>query len=448
MLAASALLVAACSDGVASAPDPTGSPTGRPATAAPAPPVQPTTTGLPPAPPVPDGPLADATVAALDRLTTRTDPRDDDLATIRATGDPRVAWPLVDVLRFEGPSPLGEEIEAALGDLLGWSPPPGTIPWVAVSDALLVWDVPAPPGYLDWKAAAHRSFDARWDPFFDPQGDLDWRKVTWGGVPYDGITSIDGPAVETVDEVRWLSADDVVFAVEVEGEARAYPRRILEVHEMVNDTVGGTRLAIPYCTLCGTAVAYRTGGVAEVDGGTLTLATSGLLLRSNKLMFDRGTESLFDQFAGVAVTGPLRGLELERVLLTTTTWREWADANPGGTVIRRPLEPSAVGDPYDGTFLAGRPNQPIFPVGEVDDRLLPHELVLGVVGPEGPVAFVADEARDRLRAGEAVEEAGVVLTLVDGGLVARGGDGAALLGQEAFWFAWEQRQPDTALWAP
>ena len=118
------------------------------------------------------------------------------------------------------------------------------------------------------------------------------------------------------------------------GEFRAYPRRIMEVREMVNDTLGGRDLGIPYCTLCGAAQAYFTDQLpAGVERPVLR--TSGLLIRSNKVMYDVNTFSVFDTFLGKAVTGPLRdrGVQLKQASVVTTDWGTWKRTHPKTTVL-------------------------------------------------------------------------------------------------------------------
>ena len=132
-----------------------------------------------------------------------------------------------------------------------------------------------------------------WDELF-VEGDIDWRLVSWGGVLIDNraydktddgcncIPAADNPAVSSAEDAAWLTDNDIVFGIEINGEARAYPRQIMEVREMVNDTLGGRDLGIPYCTLCGAAQAFYTD---ELPSGIErpVLRTSGLLSRSNKL---------------------------------------------------------------------------------------------------------------------------------------------------------------------
>jgi hypothetical protein len=239
-----------------------------------------------------------------------------------------------------------------------------------------------------------------------------------------------------------------VFGVVVRGEARAYPRRTLEVRELVNDTLGGRAVAVPYCTLCGSAQAYLTdlsGQSGGQAGGRIVLRTSGLLSRSNKVSFDLATMSLFDTFRGRAVTGPLaeRRVVLEPLTVVTTTFGEWRRSYPNGTVL---AEATALGLDHD--FRSGRDaGGPIFPVGDVDPRLPASADVFGVVTAAGrPLAFEVTSAHAALRTGAEVALEGVRLTLVGGGLVAHDSADDVLPGHSAFWFAWSQFHAGTGLW--
>ena len=165
-------------------------------------------------------------------------------------------------------------------------------------------------------------------------------------------------------------------------------------------------------------------------------------------MYDAGTESLIDQFLGVAVSGPLRELnvELTRLPVTTTSWGQWKTAHPDTTVIARG---AGTGLTYTGNFLGERDaDGPIFPIGAPDERLPVHEPVFGVETPEGlAVAFRVSVAVDELDAGQPVAAGGVEVELDAGGLAARVAEGGPLLpGHQAFWFAWSQFRPDTLLW--
>jgi hypothetical protein len=357
-----------------------------------------------------------------------------DLDVIAGSRDRRVAWPLVDLLRFHQQGDRAPDLVAALEQLTGQRVGDD---WVAFTDLLLADDVPAPPSYLGWKRTIFLAVDDSWQPFFDADADLDWREVTWGGVFRDGIPALEDPPAVPAAAGGWLPDDDIVFGVVAGGESRAYPRRVLEVHEIVNDELGGARMSLPYCTLCGAPIAYATD---------LRMRTSGLLQRSNKLMYDEASESLFDQFRGVAVAGSRRGLELEMLPLTVTTWGAWREVHPETSILSAD---AGTGRVYEAEPLGDRDAAgPVFPVGERDERLPAQERVLGVTSPRGqPVAFPVERAREALRAGEEVRLAGVELRLDAGGLAARPADGGPdLPAHEAFWFAWSQFHPGTLLW--
>jgi len=235
-----------------------------------------------------------------------------------------------------------------------------------------------------------------------------------------------------------------VFGVEVNGEYRAYPRQIMEVREMVNDTLGGRDLGIPYCTLCGAAQAYFTDRMPSGVKRPI-LRTSGLLSRSNKVMYDLNTYSVFDTFLGHAVTGPLadKNIRLKQANVVTTDWGTWKEAHPETTVL---IEALALG--RDPDFRNGRDaNGPIFPIGDVDPRLPVHEDVIGVITSSGqPVAFQRSAALVALRNGSSIAVGNVRLELDAGGIKAVDVNGSDVGSHQAFWFAWSQFHPETRLW--
>ncbi|MEE9589886.1 MAG: DUF3179 domain-containing protein, partial [Hyphomicrobiaceae bacterium] len=148
-------------------------------------------------------------------------------------------------------------------------------------------------------------------------------EITWGGVPVDGIPSLDDPELIPAAGASYLLNDDLVFGVEINGDVRAYPLRIMGWHEMFNDTIGGVPVALAYCTLCGSGILFET----KVSGRAkpFVFGSSGLLYRSNKLMFDRQTDSLWNQFTGKPISGPLRdsGIELKIRPVVITSWANW-----------------------------------------------------------------------------------------------------------------------------
>ncbi|MEM0976025.1 MAG: DUF3179 domain-containing (seleno)protein [Pseudomonadota bacterium] len=415
--------------------------------------------GTPPT--VPQGPLSDDLRAALQTALIDTmvegewDPsKEDILLQIGASGDPRVAWVISDILRFTRSYELNIWFSRTAAELLGIETP-GENFWGVITDHLIAWDIPAPPGYLDMKRTMFTAVLPGMEDIF-VEGDIDWRLVSWGGVliddrpmvasdqPCNCIPAADNPDVLTAAEATWLSDDDVVFGIVVNGEARAYPRQIMEVREMVNDTLGGRDLGIPYCTLCGAAQAFYTDNLPKGVKRPV-LRTSGLLSRSNKVMYDLRTRSVFDTFLGTALTGPLaeKGITLEQASVITSTWGAWKEAYPNTTVLE---ERYALGRNPD--FRNGRDaNGPIFPVGDVDPRLSVHEDVIGVITASGtPVAFQQTAAMIALRRGEDITFENVRLILDGGGIKAIATDGSDIGSHQAFWFAWSQFYPGTELW--
>jgi hypothetical protein len=157
-------------------------------------------------------------------------------------------------------------------------------------------------------------------------------EIQWGGVLVDGIPALDEPNMLAAAEADYLAPEDVVFGLAINGEARAYPLRILDWHEMANDVVGGVPVSLAYCTLCGAAVAYD--GRAS-DGTTYDFGSSGFLFRSNKLMYDRQTRTLWNQLTGEPVLGPLAGEDVQLPLLPVvlSTWADWQAQHPETLVV-------------------------------------------------------------------------------------------------------------------
>ena len=151
-------------------------------------------------------------------------------------------------------------------------------------------------------------------------------------VRVDGIPPLESPRFVTPEQaVGWIGLSDLVIGVEINGDARAYPRRIIDWHEMVNDTVGGVPVSLAYCTLCGSAILYD----GRVGDEVYRFGTSGLLYRSNKLMYDRATNTLWEQYTGVPVWGELvgSGIQLNFLPVVHTTYETWLEAHPDTLVL-------------------------------------------------------------------------------------------------------------------
>lgn len=425
--------------------------------------------GFPVPPAVTEGPLDPAVSAAIERYVTTLIAGNLDEAAldiIAASEDARLGWIVSDLLRFLQGSSLEAPLLAAFGRLTGTDVAADRTfalsPWGRVTDVLMAWDTPAPPGYREIKSIIFTSIEPSWEPFFaDADAEIDWRHVSWGGVFIDGralgdvelcergcIPALDDPPLTSAAEGRWYPDERIVFGLVVGDEVLALPRNVMEVHEMMNITLGGRRLGIPYCTLCGSAQAYYTD---SVPAGTASpvLRTSGLLIRSNKVMYDLLSKSVFDTFTGRAVTGSMRaaGVVLEQATVVVTTWGEWKTAHPGTKIV---AQDGGIGRSYPEDPLRGRDDDgPIFPIGDVDPRMPVQANVVGVIAPDGtPVAFPVDQARAELAAGRSVALGDIEVRDDGGGLRVRVRGGEELPAHQAFWFAWSQFHPETVVWTP
>ena len=199
-----------------------------------------------------------------------------------------------------------------------------------------LWNKPEniSPDYINVKADIYRWIDPAFESYFrDRQGLARIRldEIRWSGVAQDGVPPLRNPNMIGAEEASYLDDDNIVFGIEINGDVRAYPKRILAWHEMFVDTVGGVEITGVYCTLCEAVIPYKT----EFDGVRHQLGTSGFLYRSNKLMYDKATQSLWSTLTGKPVLGPLvdKNIALEHLSVVTTTWGEWKRRHPNTQVL-------------------------------------------------------------------------------------------------------------------
>jgi hypothetical protein len=348
------------------------------------------------------------------------------------------------------------------------------------------------PEYAAFKAALYSNVDERMGQFFAAGGPERIRldEIDWGGVSVNGIPPLDHPKTIPAERADYLKDKHVVFGLELGGEARAYPKRILAWHEMALDRLGGTELTIVYCTLCGTVIPYGS----EAGGERHTFGTSGLLYRSNKLMFDHETMSLWSTIEGRPVIGPLAAryedLELQAYPVVTTTWREWKALHPDTTVLS--LDTGYERDYSEGAAYRSyfRTDRLMFEVPNLDKRLKNKEPVLALrlrpagggdeaelqalalsadflkkkqnrvfhkpfaghelvivsanrVYDAGETRFVSQDKDGRLR-----DASGDYWRLTETALVSEAAGAAPrprLAARRVFWFAWQAMFPDTEL---
>ena len=452
----------------------------------------------------PSQPIPDAELPALYAALTDGDTaaQEQAVAKLEAARDRRFVPVLLELLRAGQMGIAGRAgynqrmiaLERLSGQSLGGD-------WFAWAEWYEGRDLAPPPGFASWKGKLWTRLDPAFGELLRDEQPARIRvaEIDWAGVKLDGVPALDAPVHVAPAGAPWLEDGEPVVGVAIGDEARAYPLRILDWHELVNDRLGGVPFALVYCTLSGSAVAYD----ARRDGAEPFLfSTSGLLHRSNKLMLDRGTRTLWSQLTGRAVLGPLAAEDraLAPLPAVVTSWQAWRKRHPDTTVLsietghERPYLP---GLPYGSYYQS--PSK-LFPALETREELPTKERVYGLaqggaakawplaelvaqrvtndaLGGE-PVVLVADEGRIevearsqsakflRYEAGGAVrayargdaefslgaddatlrDAAGGVWQLGEDALVGPHGERAARIpGTLAYWFAWQAFHPDTAV---
>ncbi len=213
-------------------------------------------------------------------------------------------------------------------------------------------------------------------------------QIVSGGPPRDGIPSIDNPKFVSAEDAD-LQDSDLVLGLNINGDIRAYPLNILVWHEIVNDEVGGTPIAVTYCPLCFTNQVFHRA----IDNHTVEFGTSGKLYNSNLVMYDRASESLWSQALGQAIVGEYAGKKLERIPFDVAFWREWKVLYPESKVLSQDTgfgRPYGV-DPYGNYYTD--PNI-LFPLSHLDNRLGPKEIVVGLENEGSYRAYPVQQIED------------------------------------------------------
>ncbi|MEQ8479399.1 MAG: DUF3179 domain-containing protein [Hoeflea sp.] len=236
---------------------------------------------------------------------------------------------------------------------------------------------------------------------------VDFSSIISGGPPRDGIPPIDDPSFVPVEDVTGLDEREPVMSVMIGGEARAYPLRMMIWHEIVNDTLGGRAIAVTYCPLCNAAIVFdRT-----VDGSETTFGTTGKLRNSDLVMYDRQTESWWQQFTGEAIAGERTGMTLEVIPSRLEAWKHFRDRHPDGQVLT-PGNPDLRDygrNPYAGYDTSG---VPFLYRGPMPEGILPLSYVVVIRETEAPPVVIS---LDRVRREGRIElKNGAVVTWVPG----------------------------------
>jgi len=271
-----------------------------------------------------------------------------------------------------------------------------------------------------------------------------YKKLLQGCPVKDCIVSIDKPNFESVSKAgNWLEADDVVFALDYKGEARAYPQRIMNWHEIVNDEIAGDPITISFCPLCGSALAFDR----KVDGQILEFGVSGKLHNNDLIMYDRQTESLWQQITGEAIVGELFGKRLKQIPMSGMRWSQFKEEFPQGQVLSRDTGFSRNYDQYPyGSYE--QDTNTLFPVeGGVDQTIHPKAVVYGVEIEESYKAYPEDKIKAEGEIEDVVGGVRIKVSYKNGDVtVVRGDNGEEIPATRLFWFAWIAFNPDTKLY--
>jgi len=260
-----------------------------------------------------------------------------------------------------------------------------------------------------------------------------------GGPPRDGIPSVDHPRFIRPADAHFMQDKDEVISISVNGETRAYPLRILDRHEIVNDQLSGKLIAITYCPLCGTAMVFNR----QIAGRTLSFGVSGLLYQSDVLMYDRQTQSLWSQLKMSSISGPLVHTKLEWLPSQQLTWRAWKEMYPQGIVLSS--ETGTSRDYSKDAYVSYRQSSGMmFPAPKNRPELSPKEWVIGVLVNGAAHAYPIN-VLSRLRA---LEDGQVKITYDPESqqvTVENSVTGGRIPSVKVYWFAWQAFYPDTDL---
>jgi hypothetical protein len=271
------------------------------------------------------------------------------------------------------------------------------------------------------------------------------REIREGGPERDGIPALFSPRFVAATDADSLDAQDRVLGITHAGVSKAYPIRILNYHEIVNDRFKDTPVAVTFCPLCASGIAF----FAEIGGQARHFGVSGLLYNSDVLMYDRETDSLWSQVMGQAISGPAKGLQLKTLPARHTTWRDWRARHPGTLVlVPPPLSRHNYNvDPYAGYADS---NKIWFPVSHTDRRYKNKAVVVGAKVGEATKAWPFEALPADLS--RITDTLGGRTIVVEYDLASQAGrvldtDGRELPSFTAYWFAWIAFHPDTEVYA-
>jgi hypothetical protein len=411
------------------------------------------------------------------------------IRSMGATGDPKWGPYLLDLRVISVPEVFAD-LEAAFAAVSGVAPPesPEEL-FLHYGD--WVYDARIDPGadYVVWKSELYALIDAAFaDLILQVDDSVLAGQLQWGGTTVGGIPELNDQRTIGIDEADYMLADELTFGAVINGAARSYPHRILDFHELANDTLGGEPVALANCTLCRTGMLFSR----RVGDRVLDFRTSGLLWNSNKVMVDTQTRTLWRQLTGEAIAGELKGTVLDVFPMTVTLYGEWISEHPDSDVLAIPggdrelnlgdaeipvdvgysYEPNAAYSAYYGTEALWFPTFDVPGVFDPKDQVATLDLgdarvavgieALADAGPQlltvggRSVLAVSTGAGARFYA---VDDHSVLEVAPDGSVTlpvdALAGETALtvngvalerLASSQSFWFAWHGNFPDTDWW--
>jgi len=274
------------------------------------------------------------------------------------------------------------------------------------------------------------------------------KEILSGGPPKDGIPAIDKPLFVKASAAKTMHDDDRVLAITRNGISKAYPIRIMNWHEIVNDRFGDESIAVTYCPLCGSGIAFK----ADVAGKSLKFGVSGLLYNSDVLLFDRQTQSLWSQILSKAVTGSMKGNTLTAVPITHTSWADWRRQQPDTLVLS---EDTGFKRDYEDNPYAGydKREEIIFPVRFRAQGYHPKEQVLGLkingkakAYPFAELAKGSGESPYIVKDSIGGQNITVRFDKEHKSAQAFDAQGNQIAGVTLFWFAWYTFNPQTTIY--
>jgi hypothetical protein len=279
---------------------------------------------------------------------------------------------------------------------------------------------------------------------FDVSGSsIDANKILSGGVPRDGIPAINNPKFLYVDDVDYLKEDDIILGIVENGIAKAYPRRILIWHELVNDSIHDKYFLVSYCPLCGTGMIFNR----DIKNNILNFGVSGLLYENDVLMYDKESNSLWSQLAMKSVSGKYNKTELDWINSYQMTWKAWKSIYPKSLVLSTDTgyNRDYKKDAYTSYFKS---SSAMFPFEKSRNDLNDKDWVFGIIIDGVAKAYSIKSLEKSLIVNDKLSNKSLLLEYnnKNKSLKVHDSKGNKIQAVQVYWFAWQSFYPKTKLY--